>query len=165
MRLLKGISHIISAVLLFLTIIVASITLYSLFDYSNPEKPTFVKVEILGIFDKGSKNGDQILVLKHIAGDPINVKEMKIHITILRRDSIRSCTIQNFPWKYGVGVNNLPQNAVIGDNIVDNNPNHYSDYLGEIGYKSDGVWSNGETVGFRIKHGYLSKGDRVDVSI
>ncbi len=165
MRSLKGSGYIIACIL---SVALTFLIFYSLtIGIPQVQKPTFVVVKIDRITDSRSCpycNDDRVVILRHVAGEPLDVRGMKIYVTVLRKDDSKSCTLQNFPWRYGIG-SVLTSNEVVGDNIIDRNPNNYAKYLGEIGYKSDGVWSNGETVGFRIKHGYLSKGDRVDVSI
>ncbi|WP_457548700.1 hypothetical protein [Archaeoglobus sp.] len=133
----------------------------------NVHKPTFVVVKIDRITKSKSCsycNDDRVVILKHLAGEPLNIKNMKIHVTVSRNGSSKSCILQNFPWRYGIGII-LTSNELVGDDIIDRNPNDYAKYLGEISYKSDGFWSSGESIGFRIKREYLSSGDDVHVLI
>ncbi len=168
MRLSKGFSQIISSILLVILVILASSTLYILETDIKIGRPVFVKIKIVDITGEGENKFDnQIVILKHVGGDSIEVKNMRIHLTVQRENEIKSCILQEFPWKFGIGINNLSEGAIEGEDIIDLNPNHYSKYMGEISYKSDGVWSSGETVGFRIKKGsiLLKEGDIIKVSI
>ena len=162
----KGSSYVISCILL---IALTFLTLYAIKDIYIPEvhKPTFVVVKIDEITKSKSCphcNDDRVVIIKHLAGEPLDIKNMKIHVTVSRNGSSKSCILQNFPWRYGVGIV-LTSNELVGDDIIDRNPNNYAKYLGEISYKSDGFWSSGESIGFRIKKEYLLNGDNVCVLI
>ncbi len=160
----KGSSYIISVVLILSLLIIASVYLTTI-KIERVDKPVFAVFRIEKI-TKGYRF-DQVVVIRHIAGEPLYVKDMALHVVIYRDGKpIKSCTIQNFPWSYGVGYT-LPSNAINGDDIIDENPNHYARYLGELSYKSDGVFSSGETVGFRIKRSgvTLQRGDVIEVDV
>ncbi|ADB58089.1 hypothetical protein [Archaeoglobus profundus] len=164
----RGSNHVIACILL-LALTVTTFLTFRGFYTLTIEKPTFVYVEIEDItVDHSKRYNDQIVIIRHIIGDSLNVKDLRLHVVVYRGDyPIKSCILQKFPWRHGVGINNLPPNAVVGDDIIDNNPNHYSRYLGELSYKSDGLFSPGETIGFRIKKSGLTLeiGDKVEVSM
>ena len=164
----RGVSQVLQvALILALTVSFAYVAFRYVGDF-EVSKPTFVKIKIDKVTEGNGKiYHDQVVILRHIAGDPLKVKDVKILLTVLHGGKVESCTLQNFPWKFGVGINKLPDDSVVGDDLIDENPNHYSRYLGEIGYKSDGIWSQGETVGFRIKKEgvKLIKGDKIEIAI
>ncbi len=163
----RGVSQVLQvALILALTVSFAYVAFHYIGDF-EVSKPTFVKIKIDKVTKDDKRFHDQVVILRHVVGDPLKVKDVKILLTVFHSGKVESCTLQNFPWKFGVGINKLPEDSVVGDDLIDENPNHYSRYLGEIGYKSDGIWSQGETVGFRIKREAISlkEGDKITVRV
>lgn len=143
----KGYGQIVAIILIVSVTILTALYLET-FDFGNIEKPVFAIFEIEKI-TKGRGFESQVVILRHVAGENLDVRKMSLNVVIYRGGvPVKSCILQNFPWKHET---TLPPNAVVGDEIIDRCPIHYAKYLGELSYKSDGMLSPGETIGFRIK--------------
>jgi hypothetical protein len=130
-----GQSNIITAIILtmFIAFIFGFYTLN--LEINKPKKPLFAQITI----DKVTKNTDkskkfehQIVIIRHLGGDPIEVKDISIVVTIYRnRVPIRMCILSGFPWKACVGCS-ISKHLIKGDQIIDRNTSHYAYTLGKI---------------------------------
>ncbi len=172
----RGQTNIIAVIVLTLSVVVI-FGIYTLnLEIDMPKKSLFIQITIDKITKdtgKSKKFEDQIIIIRHLGGDSINVKNMILVVTVYRDNKpIKKCTLSEFPWKVCIGCT-IPKSSIKGDQIIDRSPNHYSYALGEISDKADGIWSSGETIGFRIKkynrtsnEGLnLQNGDVVEVKI
>jgi len=172
----KGQVNIIAIIALTLFVVLV-FGLYTLnLEVDTPKRPLFVQITVDKITkdtDKSKKFEDQIVIIRHIGGNSIKVRDMSIIVTIYRNGNpIKKCILSRFPWNVCIGCT-IPKSSIKGDQIIDRCPNHYSYALGEISDKADGIRSSGETIGFRIKkfnkksgEGLnLQNGDLIEVEI
>ncbi len=163
----KGISPAMGIILIFVVTILLAASFYSNLNLNQMNKPVFalLQPENKVIPHKsGMERDSQIVRVRDIGGEIIDVKRMKLTVTIYRNGSIlaeETC--------YGFPVKKFGDARCSGDDIIDKGYLGYG-VLGEFHSSQDGIFSPGEFVGFRIKartdYGIqLEKGDRVAVQI
>ncbi len=127
------------------------------------EKPPFsatVQGRLLEEYEEGQGWNTQIVELLHIAGDPIPVSQIKIRVEIYRDSDLKA---QEVFWGFPCNPSEITYE---GDDIVSRS-NRDAKYFGELRKRSDGIWSAGEKIGFRIKRSAftLQKGDIVSIRV
>jgi len=155
--------------LILITVIVSSILFLSFIKISekvHEEAPfvTYVEGKILIQYRGGMD--DQVVMLIHRGGDPVDVRKLTLHVEVISNRQVKAWfKLWNFPWKdnkyfSGSGVKYLDdqgrtemdapkENLYIDERKPEDQP-----WLGELAeYYGDGVWEVGEHIGFRIKKG------------
>ncbi|ADC65277.1 hypothetical protein Ferp_1118 [Ferroglobus placidus DSM 10642] len=144
--------------------VLLSAMFYSGIDFSKLKEPIFA---VLGISEKitpheaGLGNTSQIVKIYNNGGDSIYVGKVKLVVKIYRDgELLKQVACQGFP------VNNFSEAFCSGDDIIDESDLGYT-VLGELHKSSDGYFSSGEFIGFRIKSDSvkLERGDVVQVEV
>ncbi len=161
----KAVSPVIGILLVIGIVIILSqiLMLIASKEIKNTEKPPLsatVQGRLLEEYEQGQGWTTQIVELLHIAGDPIPVSQIKIKVEIYRKGNLEA---QETFWGFPCNPSEITYE---GDDIVSRS-NADAKYFGELKKKSDGVWSAGERIGFRIKKSafILQKDDIVSVEV
>lgn len=109
----------------------------------------------------GCGPSDQVVRLTHRGGNPIPVEEVELAVRIPA--SNQQARLVNLP----LATNCLPDGHVEGTDIFDGGCGRVGGPVTAVGPDSDGVWSAGETVRFRLKKAAvrLAPGDEVAVRV
>ncbi|MDY6775327.1 MAG: type IV pilin [Halobacteria archaeon] len=159
----RAVSPAVGVVLLVaITVLIAGITMVLASEYGsylNEPAPMVGESsgELVHNIDTEGGEDDQIVRLRHISGDPIDVSEIEIQV-----DATDACgktaRIVDLP------TNTLGSDNYEGDDIFDYNSPEGGELDEDV---TDGTWSPGETARFRITSGEceINSGDEVDVRV
>lgn len=157
--------------LILITVILSSFLYFSFTKISekiHEEVPfvAYVEGKILVQY-RGAKN-DQVVMLIHRGGDPVDVRKLTLYVEVIRDGKVEAWfKLWNFPWKddeyfSGSGVKYLDDkgrteiDAPKENLYIDERRPKDQPWLGELAeYYGDGIWDVGEHIGFRIKKNEL----------
>ena len=160
----KAFSQIIGVLILMVIIVILSSFILAL-PLKPPEKPpyvAYVEGKVLNSYHGGSD--DQVVLLIHKGGDPVDVRRLTLYVEIVRENRVIAWfKLWNFPWKDKKTLKNSGVKYLDDDGdtenysdskkiIIDTRSPSQQPWLGELSDRyGDGVWSAGEHIGFRIK--------------
>jgi flagellin-like protein len=162
----RGVSPVVGTILLVAVVVILAAVLGAFafgFGSTANDVAPFV-AESSGEFQSDvAGGGDQIVTLTHEGGDSVDVSLIQIRVSFSEHEEVGR--LVNLPAE---GDDPQPTDEYVrGDDVFDNSANSVSGSIGTEPPDTDGQWSVGDTIQFRIASGAVSvsSGETVVVEI